>query len=99
MKKRTIVVIAIWLAALPAWAEPRDAKPPDPFLVQAEVQGLYDEISQATLQFLTPADVDMFHEVLYTPDWVLIDVAGHRQTWADVRPSAIQALSEPPLDS
>ena len=32
----------------------------DNFVVQAELQGLYDEISQATLQFATASDVDEF---------------------------------------
>jgi hypothetical protein len=41
---------------------------PDTFDLQAELQGLYDEISQATLQFESESDVDLFHEVLYTPD-------------------------------
>ena len=43
--------------------------PTNTFDIQAELQGNYDEISQATLQFVTPSDVDMFHDVLYTPDW------------------------------
>ena len=73
--------------------------PPDTFDVQAELQGLYDEISQATLQFATESDVDMFHDVLYTPDWVFVDSTGHAQTWKAVRPDAIKALSAPPLDS
>ena len=75
------------------------AAPSDTFDVQAELQGLYDEISQATLQFVTESDVDEFHDVLYTPDWVFTDAAGHTQTWPDVRPDAVHALSVPRLDS
>jgi hypothetical protein len=73
--------------------------PPDTFDVKAELQGLYDEISQATLQFATAADVDEFHDVLYVPDWVFTDAAGHTQTWPDLRQAAIDALSMPRLDS
>ena len=47
--------------------------PPSTFDVQTELQGLYDEISQATLQFVTESDVDVFHDVLFTDDWVFID--------------------------
>jgi hypothetical protein len=72
---------------------------PDMFEVQTELQGLYDEISQATLQFMTESDVDLFHDVLYTPDWTFVDAMGHRQAWAQVREQAIQALSAPSLDS
>lgn len=75
------------------------ATPPDPFNVQAELQGLYDEISQATLQFVTASDVDLFHTVLSTPDWVFLDATGQKQTWSQVRERAIQALSAPHLDS
>jgi hypothetical protein len=75
------------------------AGPTNTFDIQAELQGDYDEISQATLQFVTPSDVDMFHDVLYTPDWVFVDPAGHTQTWPQARERAIQALSAPPPDS
>src|SRR5882757_2402426 len=73
--------------------------PTDDFAVQAELQGLYDEISQATLQFMSAADVDEFHDVLYTADWVFTDLAGHRQTWREIREDAVRALSAPRLDS
>jgi len=75
------------------------AGPANTFEIQAELQGNYDEISQATLQFVTPSDVDLFHDVLYTPDWVFVDPAGHTQTWPQARERAIQALSAPPPDS
>jgi hypothetical protein len=73
--------------------------PPDAIEVQGELQGMYDEISQATLQFVTESDVDLFHEVLYTPDWVFVDSTGQKQTWPQVRERAVQALSAPPLKS
>ena len=41
--------------------------PTDTFDVRIELQALYDEISQATLQFVSESDVDLFHDVLYTP--------------------------------
>jgi hypothetical protein len=71
----------------------------DTFEIQAELQGLYDEISQATLQFTTQSEVDQFHDVLYTPDWSFTDASGHARTWADVREEAFRALSAPRVDS
>jgi hypothetical protein len=71
----------------------------DRFDVQATLQGLYDEISQATLQFATGSDVDLFHQVLYTPDWVFVDATGRTQTWPQVRQAALDALSVPYPDS
>jgi hypothetical protein len=72
---------------------------PDPFLVQAELQGLYDEMGQATLQFKTANDVDDFHTALYTPDWTFADTAGHKQVWDERRTLEIDALSKPKPDS
>jgi len=69
----------------------------DAFHVRGELQGLYDEISQATLQFVTESDVDLFHDVLYTPDWVFVDAKGEKHTWSQMRETAVQALSAPPL--
>jgi len=71
---------------------------PGPVAVKAEIQGLYDEISAATLQFATESDVDLFHEVLFTPDWTFIDATGKVQNWPQVRALAIQALSAPHPD-
>ena len=68
---------------------------PDAFAVQADLQGRYDEISQASLQFLTDADVDDFHDVMYTSDWAVTDVAGQRHDWAQLRTQALQALTAP----
>jgi hypothetical protein len=72
---------------------------PNAFEAQAELQGLYAEISQATLQFVTASDIDLFHGVLYTPEWVFVDAKGQKETWSQVRERAIQALSAPPPDS
>jgi hypothetical protein len=45
---------------------------------------------------MTQADVDLFHNVLYTPDWVFVAATGQKQTWPEVREHAIQAPSGPP---
>jgi hypothetical protein len=87
----TIVVLALTLASF----TPSSA-PPDLFPLQAELQGLYDEISQATMQFVSPEDADQFHSVLYTPDWVFVDQSGNRQTWPQLRD---QVLHAPPVES
>src|SRR5262249_9520283 len=65
----------------------------DPFSVRADLQGLYDEISQATLQFTSEADVDQFHGVLYTPDWVFVDASGERREWGQLREQAFQEFA------
>jgi hypothetical protein len=64
----------------------------DAFSVRTDLQGLYDEISQTTLQFETPDDVDALHDVLYTSDWTFTDSSGQRHDWAEVRQQSIQRL-------
>ena len=61
-------------------------------------RALYDEISDATLQFANESDVDLFHEVFFTSDWTFIDAMGTVQSWPQVRAVAIQALSAPHPD-
>jgi hypothetical protein len=72
---------------------------PDTFEVQAELQGLYDEATQVMVRSMTKADVDLFHDVFCTADWVFVDLAGRTKTWADVRDHPIQPPSGPPSDS
>src|SRR5262245_34135093 len=62
------------------------------FSVRSELQSLYDEISQATLQFETPADVDDFHDIMYAPDWVFVDEKGQTHGWSDMRQREVDAL-------
>ncbi len=65
--------------------------PPDLFSIQTDLQGLYDEIGQAVLQFATTQDADQFYEVLYTPDWAFVDAAGQRHAWPEVRDQIMRA--------
>jgi SnoaL-like domain len=69
--------------------------PADTSNLRTDLQALYDEISDATLQFATESDVDLFHEVFFTPDWTFVDAEGTVQGWPQVRAVAIQALSVP----
>jgi ketosteroid isomerase-like protein len=85
----TILLLALGLS------QPNTA---DLVSIQADLQGLYDEISQASLQFLTETDIDDFHDVMYTPDWVFVDAAGQEHTWAQQREQAVQALTAPHHD-
>jgi hypothetical protein len=85
-----ILTLALTLASFAPAPAPAPA-PPDLFTIQAELQGLYDEISQATLQFVSIEDADQFHSVLYTPDWVFVDTAGQRQTWAQMHEQVLHA--------
>ena len=73
--------------------------PVDAFSVQCELQGLYDEASQMALAARSAAEIDMFHVVLDTPDFVVIDTKGARHPWEEMRARAVQALKEPPFDS
>lgn len=91
MNAIAVLVLGATLAGAPASV--------NQFQVRAEIQSLYDEISQATLQFVTPQDVDQFHAVLFTSDWSLVDAKGQKRSWADVRGDAIKTLPEPPYDS
>jgi hypothetical protein len=61
--------------------------------IRADLQGLYDEMSQAPMQFLTESDIDAFHDLMFTTDWTSVDTAGHVRSWADVREAQVQALN------
>jgi len=69
------------------------------FDMQSDLQGIYDELSQAAMQFGGPEDIDSFHTVFYTPDWVFVDDEGHRHPWSEKRAQAVQALDQPRVDS
>jgi hypothetical protein len=66
------------------------------FDTEVDLQGLYDEISQVGVPAMTATDVTLFHEDFYTPDWVFVDAAGQKQTWAQVEK---RVLGEPAPDS
>src|ERR1700733_2956450 len=87
------VVLLLALAVLPASSQ--DSFSP----VHIDFQGIYDEISQATLQCASEIDIDQFHEVFYAPDWTFVDAKGQRYTWPQMRERAVQALAAPPVDS
>jgi hypothetical protein len=69
------------------------------FETQTDLQALYDEISQLTLSFVTPGDIDDFHDVICTPDWTFVDKAGQKESWQQYRAQLVHALSEPKPDS
>lgn len=71
----------------------------DSFMVASELRGLYDEMSQATLEYNTAAELDDFHRVFCTPDWVFIDLQGKRHDWQEMGEKAIQNVSGPPLET
>jgi hypothetical protein len=87
-------MLAFWSALLLVQGTPVDL-----FTVRADLQGLYDEISQATLQFESAHDVDQFHEVLYMPDWQFVDAKGIKHQWSELRGDAIKAIDPRPVDS
>jgi osmotically-inducible protein OsmY len=67
--------------------------PQDVFLSRCDLQGVYDEVAQATLASRTAKDIDMFHDVFYTPGWVFIDGEGNRHTWNELRAPTIDAAA------
>jgi hypothetical protein len=95
---QTALTLALALMTPPSAQAKSNPEAPDPFLVQADIQGLYAEISQASLQFLTEADVDDFHDILYTPDWTVTDAMGRQHTWMELRAQALEALQAPHRD-
>ena len=75
---------ALLLLAL-SWLHPA---PTNAFDLQVQLQALYNEIDQINLRYVSPADLDLFHDVMYTPDWTFTDHAGHHQGWSEVREQA-----------
>jgi len=75
------------------------ASAPNTFDMQSDLQGIYDELSQAAMQFGGPEDIDSFHTVFYTPDWTFVDAEGHQHPWSEKRAEAVQALNQPRADS
>jgi hypothetical protein len=53
--------------------------------VQAGLQGIYDEISAATLGWDTALDIDDLERALYSRDWVFIDSNKQLHSWQQVR--------------
>jgi hypothetical protein len=64
------------------------------FVTEMELQGIYDEISEISVPALTAEDMSTLLDVVYTPDWVLVDSAGRRLSLADL--SARDATSPEP---
>ncbi len=83
------LVIAVLIGAL------QTAPLTEAFVVRCDLQAIYDEMASTTLAARSAADVDMFHNVFYTPDWAFIDVDHQRHEWADLRRQEIEALSRP----
>jgi hypothetical protein len=61
------------------------------FDMQVELQGIYDEISEIYVPALTDKDINVFYDVVYTPDWVFVDAAGGRLTRAELTARDAQA--------
>jgi hypothetical protein len=65
----------------------------DVFSVQADIQGLYEDIRQTQAQSTTASDVDVLHDVLYTQDWTFVDKSGQSHSWSELRQKQIDALA------
>ena len=66
----------------------------DWFRVQSDLQALYDESTQAELQFETALDVDEYHAVRFAPGWTFVDASGKSHSWEEMRASALSALPD-----
>jgi len=105
MRRSAIVAVLALFTTMPALARTPGAyiasaaKATEVVSVRADLQALYDEISQAGFQFSSATDVDLFHEVLYTSDWTFIDAAGQPRAWQDVREEVIQSVKTRPYTS
>jgi hypothetical protein len=90
---RALTTVALLAALTPALRVVSPAR--DTFVVQAELQSLYDEESAAALQFFTTQDIDDFHGVFCTEGWFFLDSAGQRHAWSEMRGQAARLLAEP----
>jgi hypothetical protein len=88
----TALLVSVTLAVL-------GTASPNVFEVQTQLQSLYDEITDGAEQFTSPADVDLFHGVLYAPDFVFVDKGGKTHEWPEMRALAIEAIGMPLPDS
>ncbi|HEX4346603.1 MAG TPA: hypothetical protein VHZ73_03480 [Vicinamibacterales bacterium] len=67
---------------------------PNTFDVQSNLQALYDEATQAELQFDTPLDIDEYHAVRFTPAWTFVDASGSSHSWDEMRAAEVSELSQ-----
>ena len=63
-----------------------------------ELQGVYDELSQAALVSHSESDIDDFHDVFYTPQWTFVDTSSSTHTWEGVRADMVSKLQQPGPD-
>jgi hypothetical protein len=71
----------------------------DLFSLQADIQGLYEDIRQTQAQSTTADDVDILHDVLYTQDWTFVDKSGQSHSWTEMRKKQIDALAHDASDA
>ena len=80
----------------------RSPKPDNPadvrFNVSAELQGIYDEVSQVEIPIGANTQ-DLYSSVFFTPDWTFVDLAGKRQSWAEKRALDLSERLATPWDS
>ena len=86
----TLFVLAATLSSSPAV---------DVAAVQADIQGLYEDIRQMKAQSEKAIDVDDLHDVLYTADWTFVDKTGQSHSWMEMRQQQIDALAHKPPQS
>lgn len=65
--------------------------PDSAFVLQCNLQGIYDEIGVATIGARSASDIDTYQAVFYMPDWVFIDDRGVRRDLAAERARALDA--------
>ena len=76
---------------------PALAPQPDTFTAKTELQGLYEEISEAIMH--ATGGGETVRPVLYMPDWEFIDASGQHQSWPQVRVAAsVSAFRAAPFD-
>jgi hypothetical protein len=87
-----MMTMLLVLALAPAGAQ-------DTFPLQVTLQGLYEEISEGVAHATTDAPAAALSATLCTPDWVFIDAAGGRQSWAQARAATARVLRTAPFDT
>ena len=54
------------------------------FGTDVQLQGIYDEMSEVYVPAMTPEDVHLYDQTVFTPNWVFVSASGHSYTQAQM---------------
>jgi hypothetical protein len=76
-----------------------DISQADTFALQAQLQGLYEEMAEGAIHSTADDVAAPLTAELYAPDWVFIDASGQRQSLAQAQSATASALRSSPFDT